>query len=528
MRISPEHLAEHRGWKQLVCTGAVLLILLARVPNYWLGGEFVGEDGWVYFADAWNHTFLESLTLTYAGYFHLLARLVAAVWSGLPVTWQPYAYAATGLLLNAGMLSAFYLPAFRKAMPSDPGRLVVVLFLALAPNAENLGLILGLHWYLAFCLTLILVAPAPVNPVSRLAVLLLALICVWSSPSALVLAPFALVACLRSRSPSARLNFALICGGLLLVGILIGLMRIKFAERTGAFEWIDTVLSLDRLVLRGWIGVGLLGPRLAGYLAREIPLVLDFLTAGLSAALVAILWRNRSREFARHAAIVLGAALLMLLLSLTRTAYVAELARLSLPRHVRYLTAPTLLLYVGLGIVLNGAWPGFGRRQLAALAGLSAALLVFALPGEIHWSRPAVWFHLRDTVPAIEQLKTRYAKDGRPASLYIPTDIPYWGPVLEVGGGRTIPPKAGLANAVGATPDGKGRFNSWLGRFTALGQGNWIEHQAWGRLEFTGVEKGRVFFHDSAGRLLFTSPLLYPRLWMLNGAQWTFFQPPPS
>lgn len=505
----------------------VLLILLARVPYYWSGGEFVGEDGWIYFADAWNHSFPESLTLSYAGYFHLLARLVAALWSGLPVVWQPYAYAATGLVLNAGILSAFYLPAFRPVVPSDLGRLVVVFFLALAPNAENLGLILGLHWYLAFCLTLILIAPAPVNPGARITVLGLVLVCVWSSPSSLVLAPFALVAWVRSRNSSERLHFTIICGLLLIVGLLIGLMRLKYAERTGAFEWIDTAISLDRLVLRGWLGVGLLGPRLAGYLAREIPLALDVFTLGVFAALLALLWKNRSREFARHASLVLGAALLMLLLSLTRTAYVAELARLALPRHVRYLTAPTLLLYVGLGIVAGGAWPSLARRQLAPLVGLSAALLIFALPGQVHWSRPAMWFHLRDALPAIERLKTQYARDGQPASLYIPTDVPYWGPVLEVGGGRTIPPEAGLAKAIGATPDAQGNFDSWLGRFTETGEGKWIEHQAWGRIEFTGVEKGRVFFHDPAGRLLFTSLLLYPRLWMLDGVQWTFFQPAP-
>jgi len=526
VRISPDQLAEHRGWKQLLCAGAVLLILLARVPYYWSGGEFVGEDGWIYFADAWNHSLLESLTLSYAGYFHLLARLVAALWSGLPVIWQPYAYAATGLALNAGILSAFYLPAFRQVMPTDLGRLVVVFFLALAPNAENLGLLLGLHWYLAFGLTLILIAPAPVNPGARVAILSLVLLCVWSSPSALMLAPFAFIAWMRSRNSSERLHFTLICGLLLVVGLLIALMRVKYAERTGAFAWADTAVSVDRLVLRGWLGVGLLGPQLAGYFAREIPRVLDFFTFGVFTALLALLWKNRSREFARHASLVLGAALLMLLLSLTRTAYVAELARLALPRHVRYLTAPTLLLYVGLGIVVCGAWPDFPRRYFALPMGLVAALLIFALPGEIHWSRPTVWFHLRDAIPAIEQLKAQYAKDGQPASLYIPTDIPYWGPVLEVGGGRIMPPEAGLAKAIGATPDTKGQFNSWLGRFTAAGPGNWVEHQVWGRLEFTGVEKGRVFFHDSAGRLLFTSPLLYPRLWMLDGFQWTFFQPP--
>ena len=200
---------------------------------------------------------------------------------------------------------------------------------------------------------------------------------------------------------------------------------------------------------------------------------------------------------------------------------------MELPRHIRYLTTPTLLLYVGLGIIAGYAGSGGSRRLLAPLLGLSAALLIFSLPGQIHWARPAVWFHLRDAIPAIDSLRAQYARDGQPASLYIPADIPYWGPVLEVSGGRIVPPEAGLAGAIGATPDKDGRFASWLGRFTILAPGNWIMHETWGRLEFTGVEKGRVFFRDPTGRLLFTSPLLYPRLWILDGMEWSIVQPPP-
>ena len=500
---------------------------MVRIPDFWQSGEFVAEDGWVFFADAWNHPFPESLALTYAGYFHLVPRLVAAFWSAWPLLWQPSAYAATGLVLNAGILSAFYLPVFRKILEPDRARLVVVLFFALAPNAENLGLILGLHWYLAFGLTLILLVPLPVNPGARIAVFLLVLLSVWSSPSALVLAPVAFLAWTRSRNPSERLLHAVICGMLLLAGILIGLIRLKSGDRTGSFEWMDAIVSLDRLVLRGWIGVGLLGPRLAGYLAGECPPVLDLFTLGVFITLIVVLWRNRAQPFARRAAIILGVALLMLLFSLTRTAYLAELARLALPRNVRYLTTSTLLLYAGLGIIAYHPWPGLTRRFLAPLVVLSAGLLATALPGQVHWSRPVRWFHWREAIPAINELKARYARDGQPASLYVPADIPYWGPVLEVGGGRKIPPEAGLVDAIGATPDPQGGFDSWLGRFARPGEGNWIQHQVWGRIEFTGVEHGRVFFRDPAGRLMFTSPLVFPRLWILDGFTWTYFQPSP-
>ncbi|HVT73887.1 MAG TPA: hypothetical protein VHD61_12180 [Lacunisphaera sp.] len=515
--------AEHRGWKQILCAVLVLAVLLARVPRLWQTGEFVAEDGWVFFADAWNHPGLASLLLPYAGYFHLLPRLIAAAESGLPLVAQPGAFALTGLILNAAILSAFYLPAFRRVLPSDAGRLAVVLFLALAPNAENLGLLLGLHWYLAFLLALLLVAPVPAQPVARYAHLGVAFLCVWSSPSTLVLLPFAALAWWRSSDRAARIQFAAILAMLAMSAVALLMLRAAGAVRTAPVARLEVVRSVDRLVLRGWLGTGLLGPQLAGFLARAAPLLLDLAMGGVAAALCAWLWRRRAQAAARTAAILLGAAVLMLLLSLARSAYVTELAGLAMPRHVRYATAPTLLLYVALGILVAGAAPAFRRGWLAAAAA-GGGLLAVSLPGQNHWARPAVRFHLRDALPAIRHLRAQYAFDHQPASLYIPSDVPYWGPVLEVGGGEVVRPEVGAARALGATPRPDGGFDSWLGRFRSPG-GPWIEHAALGRLEFTGIEQGRVFFRDARGALVFTSPLLYPRWWKLDHFEWTLIEP---
>jgi hypothetical protein len=511
-------LADHRGWKQLLLTAAVLALLAARVPLYWRTGEFVAEDGWVFFADAWNLAFPGSLLLPYAGYFHVLPRLLAELCTLLPVVSQPYAYAALGLALNAAILSAFYLPAFRPALPSDATRLGLVLLLALAPHAQNLGLLLGLHWYLALALCLLLIAPAPTGPAGQLGLGSVALLCVWSSPSTLVLIPFALLAAWRCHDRADRRKFGFIGGTLLVVALLVLWLRVGHAERTGDFRWADLAAALDRLVLRGWLGASLLGPRLAGWLAAQAPLFLDVFALAVLSGLVATLWKNRARDFIRPVILLLGGGLLMLVLSLTRTAYVAELATLALPVHTRYLTAPTLLLYVGLGIL--GARL-LSRAQLAAALGVLAWLLVFSLPGQNHWARGAATYHLRDALPAIQQLEQQTG----PASLYVPADIPYWGPVLEKNGGVVIPPGAGLASAVGARPEGAGQYVSWLGRFTAQPAGIWINHQTRGRLEFTGLERGRVFFRDPDNRLLFTSPLLYPRFWQLDARnQWTLLE----
>jgi hypothetical protein len=43
-------------------------------------------------------------------------------------------------------------------------------------------------------------------------------------------------------------------------------------------------------------------------------------------------------------------------------------------------------------------------------------------------------------------------------------------------------------------------------------------------LKFTGLEQGRAFFRDNEDRLLFTSPLLYPRWWALKHNRWTLIE----
>lgn len=520
-------LAAHRAWKQALLVVGVFGVLAARVPHLWLSGEFVAEDGWSFFATAWNHSFPGSLVIPSGGYLQVLPRLLAELWSFLPLVRQPYAYALGGLALNAVLLAVFYLPAFRVTLPSDLARLGVVALAAIAPNASNLGLPLGLHWYLAFVLTLWLLTAAPATLPGRVGFALFAVLGATSAPSTFVLAPIVLWLWWRERRPAGHFRHAALLLALALAAGLAFAARSLEPGKLGAFHPAELAAALPPLFFRGWIATALLGPPLAGWLAGHLPFVADLFGAGVLGLAIHWAWSRRAQSAGRTAGILLTSAVLMLLLSLARTAYVSRLAVSTLPEHDRYLTAPTLLFYVCLAVIIAHS-AGAARRWLLACGAVTVILVALALPSARHWSRPAGQFRLRDAVPAIEAMVAQYKRDHRPASLYIPADIPYWGPVLEVGGGRTVPPEAGLGAALDAKPVGHEEYESWLGHFTVLDTAGGMLHEKMGRLRFTGLEQGRAFFRDPGDRLLFTSPLLYPRWWALQDNQWTLITPAPA
>jgi len=509
---------DYRPWKHLVLGIILLVILMGRVPLLWMSGEFVAEDGRIFFADAWNEPLYRSILFPYAGYFHLLPRLIVESLSVLPIPWQPYAYALIGLSLNAMTCSLFYLPHFRTALPPDTWRIALALLLALAPNGENLGLLLGLHWYLAFALGLTLIMDPPRSGMGRLSASVMAILSVWSSPSTLALIPCFLYRAFSTSKQAVRRWCFLVLSNQIVVGGFILYFQLQNPERTDNFQLLDLVSASDRLFLRGWIGSGLLGSRLSHILAEQAPLLLQAFGILTIASILIALIRNRGVSMAGNASLLLGSAVFMILLSMTRTLYLGEMGELNLPRHTRYLTAPTLLLIAGLGVLLYPFIRHWRPRHAFALFTLHAALLVWGHPIETHWSRPPGRFTLQEAIPAIQAFREQHQKTGEPASLYIPNDIPYDGPVLHLGGGVIHLPREGLAHAIGAVPgEEPNAWDSWLGRFVETPKSNWIEHRAWGRLKYLGIWGGRVWFQDERERLLFTSPLLYPRIWIIDG-----------
>ncbi len=523
-------LAEYRPWKHALLWLGVFLFLAWRVPLVWQSGQFTGEDGWVFFAEAFNSPWHESIFVPFAGYLRLDARLVAELLSGLPLAAQPVAYGLVGLGVNALAFSAVYLPVFRSFVLSDTLRLGIVALLALAPNAENLGLLTGLHWYLAFAFVLCLLVPLPQQTLARAGVCLLMFFAVWSAPSTLVLGPLLAYRTWRATERFDRIWNLAATVQLGLAALLAYGFRDTAGERAGEFGLSDLPPALEVLFLRGWLGVGLVGQGVAEVVVLRAPGLVSIWGFLVLVSLAWGIWRYRRDDVGRGLALLLGAGGLMALLSLGRTAYVPELAALDLPRHVRYLTVPSLLLLLGLWGLVFQLCRSESRRLMIGLWSVQAGLLAVGLPGNQHWSRPVENFAWGDYVEAVVDFKARQIDRGEAASLYIPSDVPYWGVVLQSQGGQVVSPDKGVVPALGATAVGDEVFQSWLGRFRFASVRNQdnpvrIYHERLGDLTYTGSESGRVWFVDSQGAQWFTAPLLQPYWWRIQDLDMRLVQP---
>lgn len=505
----------YHWWKHCLLIGGILGILLFRLEDLWTRGQFVAEDGRIFFAGAYNYSFWESILLPYAGYFHVLPRLLAEFLSRFPLAWQPRAFGLTGILVTALLFSVFYLPHFRNLVPQDSARLMACLLFPLLPNSENLGPLFGLHWYLSFAMALTVVMEFPKNRLGRGVLIAGSLLAIWSAPATLVLFPFFLWRAVRARQPAeavwCRINLVNFC----LLGVLIVLLRVHGEDRTGAFQPADLLPALDALILRGWLGSTFLGMKIAGFFAHSVPWLLSLVGAGGFLGLLFLLWKHRAKAPARSSLILLAIALLMIGLSLTRSLYLSELAENPLPRHDRYLTAPTLLLFTVLVALAVRLW----RKRPRLLLGLGLGFTLIQLagvPDQSHWARPTGHYTFHQFIPQIRAWEKGLPESSGGQSLYLPHDIPYDGPVLEARGGKVRLPDQGLASALGATPvETPHHYQSWLGAFRQDPGSPWVLHQEWGRLEFLGIWGGRVWFRDERDRLTFTSQLLYPRLWVI-------------
>lgn len=150
--------------------------------------ELFAEGGRRFVADALNHGWL-SLGFEYAGYYHVVPRLIALlVTATVPIAAVPAATTMISVAI-AGAVSAFIArPAYRWLIPSDTVRVIAVLLLCLAPGLrEVLGNLPNLH-YLLFILLGLLALKDPDKPY-RLWELGLAALVALSSGMAAALVP---------------------------------------------------------------------------------------------------------------------------------------------------------------------------------------------------------------------------------------------------------------------------------------------------------------------------------------------------
>lgn len=135
----PSNQPQRLGW-----TLALLFIFILRIPDVVRNPQFWAEDGSIFF----RQNFCDgaaAIGKPYAGYFHLVPRLLAWVAGAFRPTWVPAFYIAVALILTGVVL--YLLQSPRLALPLIP---LLGLAIVLSPTGlETYGNLTNIQWFLA-------------------------------------------------------------------------------------------------------------------------------------------------------------------------------------------------------------------------------------------------------------------------------------------------------------------------------------------------------------------------------------------
>jgi hypothetical protein len=154
-------------YTSVVAVVAACLLLLRGVPRL-RHAAFYAEDGQIFLSQAHNSG-VAALLKPYAGYLHLIPRIIAALLEPFPVTAAPALYAVAALLVHVLMLTPALSARLDWIVPGRWLRAVLFALLCLMPPLwEVLGNIANLIFVGGISLLLLMLSDDPRSRVSRL------------------------------------------------------------------------------------------------------------------------------------------------------------------------------------------------------------------------------------------------------------------------------------------------------------------------------------------------------------------------
>lgn len=178
------------GLRWTIWIGAAFLLLLARRPETLTQAQFLNEDGQVFFVGTFFGSPLEALLRPYAGYLHLVPRLVGFAERLAPISWAPFVGNAIALLITACVAAYVASDRLADAVPDRRLRWAIgALILLLPASTETLGSITYVQWYLGIYLVAASLATPPATAWQRLADRATLIVTGLTGPLSIFLAP---------------------------------------------------------------------------------------------------------------------------------------------------------------------------------------------------------------------------------------------------------------------------------------------------------------------------------------------------
>lgn len=337
------------------CAG-LLLILLLRRPEMFLNPQLWAEDGPVFFVPA-DRNGLRTVLTPYAGYLHVLPRLIAALAAPLPAGWVPTAYFSCCMVAFIAVAAALFSPRI-----DLPGKPVLALALGLVTHSgEAIGNLTNLQWVVALALVWLLLAHDAITLRQQMTDLLVAVVVGLTGVFSTILTPLFIGRAMLRRTPAS----ITLAAGVLVTGSWQAWTVLHTAAPPAGSALLGATAGLQIIALR--VGASLfLPPSLAEQLPRGI-----LLGAGglLVVALLATgLWPGRQRSvrfMLATASLFVSAAVLL------RFRHGDFGALFSVSMGDRYFFLPKVLV---LWLLIWGATQEHPARWLA-VAACGAALL---------------------------------------------------------------------------------------------------------------------------------------------------------
>lgn len=242
------------------------LIVVSRRPDVLSHPQFWAEDGYLWYANAYNHGFLASLITPQAGYLQTISVLTARVSLSLPLQYAPLFFNLVAIVIQILPVLFFASKRLARIVPSLKLRLFIgFLYLALPNSWEVNANITNAQWHLALLAFLVVVAAPSVKKWWRTFDIGTLVISGLSGPFGILLTPVAAVWWYRRRNATAKRNFIIITS-LAVIQLLSFAFAKQLVATTGAKVIVrpDLMLAATFALFQQFIGGQIFAGSLVG------------------------------------------------------------------------------------------------------------------------------------------------------------------------------------------------------------------------------------------------------------------------
>lgn len=369
--VRPHERARSDAWQLLAVAAFAFIILIARRPEAIFRSEFSFEGGSVFYIGTYFGSIPESLFRPYAGYQHLLPRLISFAERAVTVEAAPLVSHLISLGLLAGLAAFLASDRMRTVVPSRSGRIGLAALVVLLPNVqESLGVVGDIQRYIPIYLLALAFAVKPRRRWAQALELAFLAVIAISGLFAALMQPLFWWRAWRHRD-----RYSLGIVGIFAAGALVQLASIAVDGRHAAN--LADPLNLARIWIFRTITEGFIGQRLTFHLSNAgLPIALGaIVTLGLAAMLVVLWWK------ALEPPIRMAVAYVWLLFAITpvfaQTEGVAWLSGVGAAN--RYFLIPSAMACV----VVFAAFARLRRPPYRYLAAAGAVVLAIGIGGDL-------------------------------------------------------------------------------------------------------------------------------------------------